>query len=236
MEMKTCPFCGEQILPEAIKCKHCHEFIVDELPEELLKKRQNIRAKLEDRPVGPPPRAPISKEGHQKVLWQGGPSLLYWAGSLFEIALLAVLGLFVALGGQLLARAGVSLAVPLVKNVDIVALMQTKYVIYLGWGLFTLAVVLLSKCWLSILGAGKYTVTTARISERTGFISNHTNEIRVADIRGLNVRQTAWQRILGLGTLEIGSAASAGEEIHFRGIKSPRRVRNVIIEAQNQSG
>jgi hypothetical protein len=236
MEMKTCPFCGEQVLREAIKCKHCHEFIVDELPEELLKKRQDIRAKLEERLAGPPPRAPIPKEGHQNVLWKGGPSLLYWTGPLFEIALIAVLGLFVALGGRVLAHAGVSLPVPFVKNVDIVTLMQTKYVIYLGWGLFALAIVLLSKCWLSILGAGKYTVTTTRISERTGLISNHTNEIRVADIRGLNVRQTAWQRILGLGTLEIGSAASGGEEIHFRGIKSPSRIRNVIIEAQNQLG
>jgi len=36
MEMKNCPFCSEKILFEAKKCKHCGEF----LDEEMRKARQ----------------------------------------------------------------------------------------------------------------------------------------------------------------------------------------------------
>jgi len=31
---KPCPFCAEQILDEAIKCKHCGEFLLEKRPAE----------------------------------------------------------------------------------------------------------------------------------------------------------------------------------------------------------
>jgi hypothetical protein len=34
-EMKNCPFCGEQILSVAIKCKHCQTMLKEEIAEKV---------------------------------------------------------------------------------------------------------------------------------------------------------------------------------------------------------
>jgi len=45
-EIKTCPFCAEQILAQAVKCKHCGEFL-----------DPSLRAKSDE--VNKPPSAPV---------------------------------------------------------------------------------------------------------------------------------------------------------------------------------
>jgi hypothetical protein len=40
--MKKCPFCAEEIQEEAVKCKHCGEFLID---AELKRMKQNTDTK-----------------------------------------------------------------------------------------------------------------------------------------------------------------------------------------------
>ena len=69
-----------------------------------------------------------------------------------------------------------------------------------------------------------YELTTHRIIVRRGWIAKLQNEIWIKDIRGVNLVQGIWQRIVGVGNIEIGTAASFGIEIKIVGISEPAEV------------
>ncbi len=73
-----------------------------------------------------------------------------------------------------------------------------------------------------------YTITSHRIMMRIGLIANNTNEMEIKHIRGINVRQGVVERLLGIGTLEIISAADGGAEVVFSGIRNPVAVKDQI--------
>ena len=82
--------------------------------------------------------------------------------------------------------------------------------------------------------SGRYTVTTERISEQRGLIANYLNEIRIIDIRGTNIRQSIFQRIFGIGSVEISSAADGIQDVKFTGIKNPNKIREMIHDLQSK--
>jgi len=85
-------------------------------------------------------------------------------------------------------------------------------------GLFILIYVIIEiKCT-------SYELTTHRIIVRRGWIAKLQNEIWIKDMRGVNLKQGIWQRIIGVGDIEIGTAASAGTEIIISGIANPAKV------------
>lgn len=37
-EIKKCPFCAEDIKKDAVKCKHCGEYLMEKQPQEIIEK------------------------------------------------------------------------------------------------------------------------------------------------------------------------------------------------------
>ena len=71
-------------------------------------------------------------------------------------------------------------------------------------GLFILLFILIEiKCT-------SYELTSHRIIIRKGWIAKAQNEIWIKDMRAVNLVQSIWQRIIGVGDIAIGTAASAG--------------------------
>jgi len=73
-----------------------------------------------------------------------------------------------------------------------------------------------------------YVVTTRRVIVESGFLSRARREIRICDVRSVSSTASLWERLAGIGTVAIGTAATAGVEILMRGIPAPEKVMFVI--------
>lgn len=70
-----------------------------------------------------------------------------------------------------------------------------------------------------------YKITTHRIIVICDwFIAKSQREIWIKDMRGASMSQGIWQRIVGVGNIAIGTAATAGTEISMISIKNPEDV------------
>ena len=74
----------------------------------------------------------------------------------------------------------------------------------------------------------KFTITDEWIIMRVGLIARNTNEMQMNHIRAINIRQGIIERILGIGTIEISSAAGEGVEVKFTGIRDPHGVKERV--------
>lgn len=105
---------------------------------------------------------------------------------------------------------------------------------YLGTfilGIVTLPVLigvyLLARVWIET-HLTSYRITNLRIVVKRGWISKTQREIWIKDMRGANLIQNAWQRIIGIGDVSIGTAATAETEICLAGVNHPQEIVDQI--------
>ncbi len=79
-----------------------------------------------------------------------------------------------------------------------------------------------------------FTHTSKRVISKSGIISRTIHEVTLTDIRSIYMRQNLEERLFGLGTVEIGSAGTAGIEVKFSGIANPAEVRDQIRQSKDQ--
>ncbi|MBI4687709.1 MAG: PH domain-containing protein [Nitrospirae bacterium] len=75
-----------------------------------------------------------------------------------------------------------------------------------------------------------FTITNDRIIMREGLIARNTNEMKVRHIRSMHVKQNPIERILGIGTLTVISAADGEAAVVFKGINDPQMVKETIYK------
>lgn len=144
----------------------------------------------------------------ERVVWTGRPS---WRGRMSIFApglLLAVLLLVVGLWTGL----GVGPAFLIALAVAVVTLV---------WGLLE------TIRW-------KYTITNRRVFVRHGLITVNEQTARLERVQDLLLRQSVFDRLFGVGTLEIDTAGSEGGAFEFKGLRSPTEVREILDSAVRQ--
>lgn len=77
-----------------------------------------------------------------------------------------------------------------------------------------------------------WSVTSERLIERRGFLSQRRREVELADIRSVEVAQSFMQRIVGIGNVMVSSAASADFLIRMVNVHDPEGIAETIRRAR----
>lgn len=81
--------------------------------------------------------------------------------------------------------------------------------------------------WL-VSRAESLTVTNRRLIYRKGLLSKSTSEVLHHHVRNIQITQSFFERLMGVGKLGVSSAGQADFEIVFKGIRDPQRVKETI--------
>ena len=87
--------------------------------------------------------------------------------------------------------------------------------------------VILGIWWLTTKAA-TLTVTNKRTIQRTGLISKKTTEVLHRDVRNIEIDQSVFQRMFGVGSIGIASAGQSRIEVQFAGVRDPDGVKALI--------
>lgn len=153
---------------------------------------------------------PIPSTSEQS-LWQGSVSHFHYFGKW-----LLVLILVVALCGSFFLR--------FPDSADLL------------WGgraaLFVLVIVLV--LWIQLdRSRRKYAVTNKRVSAEYGIVNKSSNEVRIQDVRSINLKKTGFSGLLGIGTVEFSSAATDDADVIFWNTSDAEKVRDLVRSLQS---
>ena len=79
----------------------------------------------------------------------------------------------------------------------------------------------------------KYAVTNKRVSAEYGIVNKSSNEVRIQDVRSINLRKSGLSGLLGIGTVEFSSAATDDADVIFWNTPDAEKVRDLVRSLQS---
>jgi uncharacterized membrane protein YdbT with pleckstrin-like domain len=107
----------------------------------------------------------------------------------------------------------------------------------LGWVALVVAVALAVVLLLGLVERKRtlYTITSQRLTIRTGLLARAVQETRLERIQNVNSRQSMLERILGVGTVDFDTAAGAEYNFAFRGLAAPDQIVRTVDGALREA-
>lgn len=78
----------------------------------------------------------------------------------------------------------------------------------------------------------RYTITNRRIRTKTGIFGRKVDEIDIEHIRSVSLRQAFDAKILGYGSVLVGTSGTGGYEINIKNIKQPQEIVALVKDLQ----
>jgi len=82
----------------------------------------------------------------------------------------------------------------------------------------------------------RYTITDRRLHIRRGILSRTEQHTTIDRVQNVETRQTLFERVLRIGTVDFDTAASDDSQFAFEGIASPKLVVAAVDRAQESMG
>jgi PH (Pleckstrin Homology) domain-containing protein len=103
----------------------------------------------------------------------------------------------------------------------------------LEWWITAAALALLCLAFVALDRLSKeYFITTRRVEVESGLLGRSTKEIRITDIRAIDVTQKGFSAILGVGTLDFFSSAGGQADVCFGNVFRPHRLKQTVRDLQ----
>ncbi len=77
-----------------------------------------------------------------------------------------------------------------------------------------------------------YIVTDERAEMVWGIFGRSSKEVRICDIRAIDVHESGLLGMLGIGSVDFSSSANAGVEVTFHHIRGAHRVKEIVRQLQ----
>jgi uncharacterized membrane protein YdbT with pleckstrin-like domain len=82
----------------------------------------------------------------------------------------------------------------------------------------------------------RYVITTERLHIRRGILSKSTQETRIERVQNVNTKQSLFERMLQVGTVDFDTAGTDDSEFRFDGVSNPEEVVRAVDSAQRSAG